>query len=39
MLEMTLKLPEGLTRLWFYWQSVLDEKQRDLADLQGLRYQ
>ena len=23
---------------WFYWQSVLDEKQRDLANLQGLRY-
>ncbi len=23
---------------WFYWQSVLDEKQRDLAALQGLRY-
>ncbi len=22
---------------WFYWQSVLDEKQRNLADLQGLR--
>ena len=22
---------------WFYWQSVLEEKRRDLADLQGLR--
>ena len=22
---------------WFYWQGVLDEKQRNLADLQGLR--
>jgi septation ring formation regulator EzrA len=23
---------------WFYWQSVLEEKQRDLAALQGLQY-
>jgi len=22
---------------WFYWQSVLDEKHKSLADLQGLR--
>ncbi len=22
---------------WFYWQSVLEEKQKSLADLQGLR--
>lgn len=27
------------TNDWFYWQSVLDEKQRHLADLQGLRRQ
>ena len=24
---------------WFYWQSVLEEKQRHLADLQGLQRQ
>ena len=23
---------------WFYWQTTLEEKQRDLASLQGLRY-